>query len=114
MVLDHGKARDELTSLAQSRTIPMPAELDARHKATRERLAKLSGEAFDRAYVEVMVADHQQAVTDFRNASQGGKDDGLKAWAAKTLPVLEGHLKMARDLNQSVGRPVGTSGQPVK
>jgi len=49
MVADHGKANEELTQLAQRKGIA-PADLDAKHKQLIDRLAKLSGAEFDRAY----------------------------------------------------------------
>lgn len=110
MVTDHGKANDELKALAQTKNITLPSDLDERHKATRDRLAKLSGDAFDRAYMREMVMDHRKDVTEFRRESQSGKDPDIKAWAAKMLPTLEDHLKQAQDISRSIGA-VGTSGR---
>lgn len=107
MADDHGKANDELKSLAQSRQITLPAAIDAKHKATIDRLSKLSGEAFDRAYVQETLKDHQKDVAAFRTESKSGKDPEVKAWAGKTLPTLEEHLKLVQDLNRGA---VGTSG----
>ncbi len=107
MVDDHGKANDELKSLAQSKQITLLAAPDAKHKETIDRLSKLSGEAFDRAYVQEMLKDHQKDVAAFRTESRSGKDPEVKAWAGKTLPTLEEHLKLVQDLNRGV---VGTSG----
>jgi putative membrane protein len=107
MVDDHGKANDELKALVSSKNITLPAMVDAKHKAAHDRLSKLSGAAFDRAYMREMVAGHQVAVNAFRTESRIGKDADIKAWAAKTLPTIEEHLKMARETS---GRPVGTTG----
>jgi putative membrane protein len=107
MVDDHGKANDELKTLAQSKQITLPAAPDAKHKATIDRLSKLTGDAFDRAYVQEMLKDHEKDVAAFRAESRSGKDPEVKAWAGKTLPTLEEHLKMIQDLNRGA---VGTSG----
>jgi len=107
MVTDHGKANDELKSLAQSKNITLPTDTDAKHKATRDRLSKLSGAAFDRAYMQDMLSDHRKDVSDFRKESQSGKDPEVKAWAAKTLPTLEEHLQLAQSASRGA---VGTSG----
>jgi putative membrane protein len=50
IVTDHGKADEELTQLAQRPGIALPSDLDAKHKQLIDRLAKLSGAEFDRAY----------------------------------------------------------------
>jgi putative membrane protein len=107
MVTDHGKANDELKALAQSKNITLQTTLDSKHKATLDRLSKLTGAQFDRAYMQDMVSDHQKDVAAFRKEAQSGKDPEVKAWAAKTLPTLEEHLKMAQTTSKSA---VGTSG----
>jgi putative membrane protein len=107
MADDHGKANDELKTLAQQKNITLPADMDAKDKALKDRLMKLSGAAFDRAYMREMVADHRKDIGEFKVESNSGKDAEIKAWAKKTLPTLEDHLKMAQDAN----RAVGTSGK---
>jgi putative membrane protein len=109
MVTDHSKANDELKSLAQSKNITLPTDLDPKDKATHDRLAKLSGAAFDRAYMQHMLADHRKDVNEFKKESTSGKDSDVKAWASKTLPTLEEHLKLAQDANKAVGTSGSTS-----
>jgi putative membrane protein len=103
MVSDHGKANDELKTLAQSKNITLPTTPNAEAKATKDRLSKLDGAAFDRAYMQHMLTDHRKDVAAFRTESKSGKDADVKSWAAKTLPTLEEHLKLAQDANKAVG-----------
>ena len=103
MVDDHGKANDELTTLAKSKNITLPTEIGPEEKALRDRLTKLSGPAFDQAYMKAMVSDHVKDIAEFRTESRSGKDPDVKAWATRTLPTLEEHLKQARDANGAVG-----------
>jgi putative membrane protein len=102
MADDHGKANDELKTLAQNKNISLPTDLDAKDKALQNRLSKLSGPAFDRAYMQAMLTDHQKDVSEFRTESKSGTDPDVKAWAAKTLPTLEDHLKEARETRGAV------------
>jgi len=102
MATDHAKANDELKSWAEQKNVTLPSELDAKHKATRDRLAKLSGDAFDKAYMKEMVADHTHDVAAFKRESTAAKDPDLKAWAGKTLPTLEDHMKEAKATNAKV------------
>lgn len=106
MVDDHSKAADELKSLAQKKNITVPTEVSSKDKALHTRLSKLHGEQFDKAYMQAMVSDHRTDVQEFRHESTSGADPDVKAWAAKTLPTLEDHLKLA----QTTDRAVGTSG----
>ena len=103
MVTDHSKANDELKQWAQQKSVTLPAKLDAKHQALRDKLAKLSGEAFDKAYMHEMVTDHQHDVAAFRRESTSGQDPDLKAWAGKTLPTLQEHMKLAQDTATKVG-----------
>ena len=111
MVTDHSKANDELKQWAQQKNVTLPTELDARTKATRDRLSKLSGEAFDKAYMAAMVTDHQKDVAAFQRESKMAKDADLKTWAGKTLPTLEDHLKLARETRSKVAGATATSGK---
>jgi putative membrane protein len=107
MADDHTKAGDELKTLAQQKNVTLPTELDAKHKALRDRLTKMSGEGFDRAYMQAMVSGHRQALNTFRMEAKSGKDPEIKQWAEKTLPTIEAHLKQAQEVSRGV---VGTTG----
>ena len=99
MVDDHGKASDELKKLAQDKGLTPPADLDSKHRKLHDKLAKLSGAEFDRAYVGEMVKDHRKDVKEFQREADKAKDPDVKAWAAKTLPTLQDHLKQIEDVN---------------
>jgi putative membrane protein len=49
-----------------------------------------------------MVMAHQQAVALFQGEAKTGKHSDAKAWAAKTVPVLQEHYKLARDVNAAM------------
>ena len=98
MADDHAKAADELKQFAQQKGVTLPTDLDPKHKQLRDRLAKLNGADFDKAYANEMVKDHKKDVADFKREAQRAKDPDLKAWAGKTLPTLEDHLKQAQDM----------------
>ncbi|HYH07673.1 MAG TPA: DUF4142 domain-containing protein [Thermoanaerobaculia bacterium] len=98
MLEDHNRSNQELTALASQKGIDPPADLDPEHKALDEELAKLTGAALDKRYMEAMVKDHATASQEFEAASQQLADADLKAWAAKTVPVLHQHHQMADDI----------------
>ena len=96
MVDDHGKANDELKEIASKKNFALPTDLDSEAKATYDKLTKLSGTDFDKAYIDAMVKDHDKDVKEFKKeASTGGVDPDLKAWAEKTLTVIEQHDHIA-------------------
>lgn len=101
MVVDHSKAGDELQTLAAHKSVTLPAGLDAKHQATYDRLAKLSGLAFDQAYMDDMTADHVHDVDAFKQAAKSS-DAEVAEFARRTLPTLEEHLKEARRVQSEV------------
>ena len=102
MVEDHSKANEELTRLAAEKGWALPSSLDAKHRADVEKLAPLAGEAFDRAYVKMMLADHKKDVGEFQRQSERGPDAELKAFATRTLPTLREHLRMIQRISDKM------------
>jgi putative membrane protein len=92
MVTDHGKANDELKEIARKENIVLPATLDAEHQAKSDSLSKLSGKDFDKAYVAAMIEGHKKTLALMQSEAASGKDADLKAFAAKTAPVVQTHL----------------------
>jgi putative membrane protein len=110
MVTDHTKANDELKSIASQKGITLPTSIDASAKAKMDKMAKMSGDAFDKAYMDDMLKDHKHDVAEFRKEANGGKDADIKGFAGKTLPTLEEHLKMAEDTHAKVaGKSASTT-----
>jgi putative membrane protein len=93
---DHAKANASLKSLAASKRAFLPEKVDADAQLKEESLAKLSGPAFDNAYLERMVSDRQQDVRDFEKRAKEAHDPDVRAFAAKTLATLQEHLKLAQ------------------
>jgi putative membrane protein len=82
----------------------LPTSVGAKNQATYDRLNKLSGAAFDKAYVEQMVKDHEMDVKEFERESQSGSDSAIKNFAAQTLPTLQEHLRMIKDIESKMGK----------
>jgi putative membrane protein len=103
MVDDHSKAGDQLKQIASSKGIQVPDKLNAKDQMTKDRLSKLSGDQFDKAYMSDMVKDHTQDVADFKRESNSGNDPDVKNFAATTLPTLQDHLRQAKEIAPSTG-----------
>ena len=96
MVSDHTRAGNELKRLAMRKKITLPTAMDAEAQEEMDRLSKLHGAKFDRAYMDLMVADHEKDVGEFQTEAGSGADKDIKAFAARTLPTLQTHLRLAR------------------
>jgi putative membrane protein len=95
LVTDHTKANQELLALMKTKRITAPAEPA---KGDNESWRSQSGAAFDRAFIDHAIADHQNDIALFEEESKNGTDADLKAWATQKLPTLREHLKTAQDL----------------
>jgi putative membrane protein len=96
MIRDHTKANQELKQLAARKGVRLPHRPNAHQRRIIRRLARLDGKQFDCAYMAVQVRAHLQAIAIFRREVRHGHDPAVKAYAARTLPVLRMHLRMAR------------------
>lgn len=102
MVDDHTKANDQLKEIASKKGVTLPMSLDAKDQATYDRLSKLHGAEFDRAYMSDMVKDHRTDVAEFEKEANGGTDADIKTFASSTLPTLRGHLELAQTTEAKV------------
>lgn len=98
MVSDHTQANEELMQTAKSENLNLPMQVDEKQKTEIDRLRGLSGSAFDSAYMQHMVQDHQKDVAEFRKEAEGGNNPGLKSFALKYLPTLQQHLQQAQSI----------------
>jgi putative membrane protein len=108
METDHSKAGSELRALIAQKGLTVPGGLPPQEMALKNRLDKLQGSAFDRAYMRAMLDDHTKDVREFEMAAKS-TDSDIKAFAEKTLPTLREHLKMAQETYKSVSSTSRTS-----
>jgi putative membrane protein len=107
MVDDHGKANEKLMQIGQEKSMKLPASMDTKQQAMYAKLKMLSGSAFDRAYVNSMVKDHDEDVREFTKEANSGADPKLKQFAADTLPVIQGHLDKIKSIQAKIGGSAG-------
>jgi putative membrane protein len=111
MVDDHSKASTELMDLAMNMKFAPPKELSPEMAKMKAQLSQLSGADFDREYMRMMVEDHEMDVKKFEKQATKGNAGSVKDFAAKTLPTLQEHLKMAKDINKRAKRGVSATSQ---
>ena len=104
---DHSGANRDLTELASGKHIVLVEPKG--HGALYAKLEKLSGAAFDKAFVAAMVDDHVKDVKAFEKVANGSGDSDVKAFAGKTLPTLKDHLQQVQELAKTIGAKKATS-----
>jgi putative membrane protein len=102
MVDDHSKASDHLRQLAAKKGMTVAPKLPNSALSTRNRLNRFLGDQFDAAYIDEMLRDHKQDVEDFRRESKLTHDPDIRGFVTETLPILEGHLKIAEAIAPDV------------
>jgi len=98
MVADHSKANKEVAALAKKYQLILPTELPADQKAHMDMMMKMTGAAFDKHYMDMMVNDHVKTLELFKSALAVESKD-ISAFAKKTLPVLQEHYDMAKKIH---------------
>jgi putative membrane protein len=104
MVKDHTKANEELKAIALKKNISIPATPADKHQHHIDELKAKKGADFDKAYMSMMVEDHEEDISKFEKEGQDGKDTEIKAFAAGKVAILKGHLQMAKAANEGVNQ----------
>jgi putative membrane protein len=102
MIHDHSKTNQKLQNVASQNNINLPAQPNEKQQDTYDRLSKLTGTTFDRAYAANQVKDHEHDIAAFKKEAKAGQNPQIKQLAQTTLPVLHEHLTLARQMYRNV------------
>lgn len=102
MLKDHGIANDELMALAKSKNITLPLTMSNANQKRRDELNKKTGADFDKKYVAIMEEDHVKVLAFMEHEARTGTDPDLKAFASKTVPVINSHLNAIRKIKETL------------
>lgn len=101
MVKDNGKANENLKRVAAKMNVPIPEKVRPKRQFKIDKMSKLSGAAFDTAYIITMVQNHERIVGGFEKARGEVSNADLKKFIDTTLPVLKKHLEMAKKMQSA-------------
>jgi putative membrane protein len=105
LVDDHTKANQELMDLAQRFNMDLSGtDFKEEHAKHADQFDKATGAAFDRAFMNWALEDHNKAVDSFQNYIKNGKNADVVAFAGRWLPGLKQHQQMARDLSDRISK----------
>jgi putative membrane protein len=100
MVDEHSKMNDELAGIAKQKGLTPPSSADLGSQAKNALLNMLPGKTFDRQYVSSQLNDHQETLQLMQNEAQSGQDPDLKAFAQKSVPMIQKHIDELHDLQK--------------
>jgi putative membrane protein len=67
----------------------------------RGALSKMSGEAFDKAFMHQMSVEHQREITLYETESKSGRRRGCEGFRRQALPELRAHMDAMKRCNRS-------------
>ena len=85
MQQDHSKANDELKSIASKKGVQLPS---------KEHTGKWTS---DKAYMDMMVKDHEKDLAEFKEEASSGSDPDVKKFADDTAKIVQEHLDLAKE-----------------
>jgi putative membrane protein len=101
LVQDHTESYQELTALSAKTGVSIPKGIDSAKDPTLRQLVHLKGPNFDKQFTRDEITSHRQALAMFKREAAHGRDEAVKAYAAKMVPVLEKHLHLAEECAKS-------------
>ncbi len=116
---DHQKLDDQLTQTAQAAGISLEGKgAESQQKAADKEMKKLQGKtgpAFDKAFLSMMVKDHEKDIKETKKAASQAKKDKQTELASlldQAVTGMQGHLATAKQLEKTVaqGKSAGSMG----
>lgn len=102
MVRDHSQGGEAILALASAERLTLPDSVSADQRHERDHLLNESNEDFDKDYINLMVLDHKNDITEFKAESIGGQDSTIKSFAVQTMKMLNTHLDRAEYLQSKM------------
>jgi putative membrane protein len=98
-IAEQQQLKQALSQVAPRLGVSLPTAPGPRYQALAAKLAQLSGEQFNRAYLhEGGVNAHLENAATFQREAQFGQDAGVVAIANRSLPTIQNHFTTASQL----------------
>ena len=103
MVEDHNSMNKEWVDLAQDNDMKVTVEFGESGQQAVDRLEKLSGTAFDQAYMSEMIREHEQDLAAFQQMSNSARSSEVRQLASSGASTIRVHLTSAQQVGSRVG-----------
>ena len=97
---DHTSVNDQVKTLAGQRNVAVPAAPSEDKQKMYTDMEKMTGKAFDKGYISMMVTAHNDGISLFEDTKSNASDVDVKNFADKTLPTLKMHLDSAKAIQK--------------
>ncbi len=102
MVMDHTAANAEVKTLAGQLNVNLPVAVGDDKQKAFDDLSGKKGKDFDKAFVDQMIRDHEDAIDLFKKAVDDVKDPNVRTFANNTLPKLQMHLDSFKVVQKTI------------
>lgn len=102
MIKDHKEMADALASIASSLQIIVPDSLSKDAGDQVVKLQSVRADDFDKTYMDLMIKDHEKAVSLFTENSKKEINSSLTHFISTYLPVIQSHLNMAKAIRKNI------------
>jgi putative membrane protein len=102
LIKDHVEANNKLAELAAKNNLEVSDEAGLMDKA-KAMILKVRDESFDEAFANHQIDEHEKAIELFQRAVNSELSD-FSIFARNTLPKLEQHLSMAKELKKNYSK----------
>ncbi|GAA6618153.1 DUF4142 domain-containing protein [Scytonema sp. NUACC26] len=110
MINEHRNSSKQLSSIAQQKGYKLPTTIGQANASLLTQLTKAVDTNFDNTYMQLQVTAHTKTLDNYRNYIANSSNSDLKAFATKTAPIIENHLKMAQSMVGNSGDSGSSSG----
>ena len=97
---DHTAVNQQVKTLADQRSVALPATVSDDKQKMYTDMDKMTGKAFDKDYISMMVKAHSDGISLFEDTRSNASDIDVKNFADKTLPALKMHLDSAKAIQK--------------
>jgi putative membrane protein len=101
-VTAHTAINDKINAIAKSANFILPVALNADHQKDLLEMTKLTGADFDKKYINTIVGGHEKSVDNYKDAYKNLAPSDTKNLAGETLPKIEDHLAMAKQVQKRI------------
>ncbi len=114
MVKDHSAGIEEIKRLASRKKIVLPDSVSNQQQKEIQSLKKKMGGEFDKAYIRMMVSDHESDIKEFEKEAGKGVDSVTRTFASGSLQMLHRHLDSANKLADLLNiNKMNVKGEPI-
>ena len=109
LVKDHTEANSKAMPVVKQLDVDPPKSSGLMEKGTYLKLKVLSGETFDRSFINGAVDDHQKDVKLYQDQANGSGP--AAEFAKQILPKLQQHLAEAQKIQAGLKQAASTTGR---